>query len=218
MKSQEVIAFLRSHVLPQYFYHDTFLCLREVIGKVLVSEHNGELCAGVIVEAEAYVGAIDKACHAYDLRRTKRTEVMFGKPGVAYMYTVHTHNLLNLVTDHEGTPDAILIRAVEPFVGIEVMQQRRGYQLPLKQLTNGPGKLCDAMHITMAEYGLDLTRGKRLWLAEHPHAASRKVWASRRIGIDYAEDFRDVPWRFFDPDSPFVSKRLKGEEFSVITS
>lgn len=215
MQTTELLAFLRSNVVSKNFYQDTFNCLKEIIGKVVVKETVEGVTAGVIVEAEAYVGSIDKACHAYNDRRTKRTEVMYEKPGTTYIYSVHTHQLLNVVTESEGIADAILIRAVEPILGIELMKERRGSKVAEKNLTNGPGKLCAAMGIENKDYGWDLTKGINLWIAENPHTPNRNVCASRRIGIEYAEDFRDVPWRFFDPDSKYVSKRLK-EEFTVL--
>jgi DNA-3-methyladenine glycosylase len=189
--------------LPRSFYARPVLTVaRDVIGKLLVHDTPDGLCAGHIVEAEAYRGPEDRAAHSYGGRRTARTEAMFGPPGHAYVFFVYgMHWHFNLVTTREGLPHAVLIRAVEPCFGVELMAARRGLP-PGRQLANGPGKLCRAFGIDRAAYGADLTRGA-LFLADAPR---RRVARSQRIGIDYAGDWALRPWRFYDPDSPFVSR------------
>lgn len=194
---------LRLRPLPRSFYARPVLSVaRSVIGKILVHDSpEGRVC-GRIVEAEAYRGPQDRAAHSFGGRRTPRTEVMFGRPGHAYVFFVYgMHWHFNLVTTAVDAPEAVLIRAVEPLEGVELMARRRGLSPGRRELTNGPGKLCQAFGIDGKLYGADLTRGT-LYLADGP---SVEVAASKRIGIDYAGEWADKPWRFYDPDSPFVS-------------
>jgi DNA-3-methyladenine glycosylase len=163
----------------------------------------GRLC-GRIVEAEAYRGPEDRAAHSFGGRRTRRTEVMFGPPGHAYVFLVYgLHWHFNLVTTARDLPHAVLIRAVEPVEGIDRMALRRGLGPSDPNLTNGPGKLCQAFGIDKHAYGVDLTSGP-LFLSD---GARSRVARSPRIGIDYAEVWADRPWRFYDPDSAYVSRR-----------
>lgn len=163
---------------------------------------------GRIVEAEAYRGPEDRAAHSFGGRRTARTEVMFGPPGYAYVFLVYgLHWHFNLVTTAAGAPHAVLIRAVEPLEGLELMADRRGSSASHRDLTNGPGKLCSAFAIDRAAYGADLTRAP-LFLSEPPREAARpRVLRSPRIGIDYAGDWAARPWRFYDAQSRSVSRR-----------
>ena len=163
---------------------------------------------GRIVEAEAYRGPEDRAAHSFGGRRTARTEVMFGPPGHAYVFLVYgLHWHFNLVTTAEGAPHAVLIRAVEPLEGLELMAERRGLTAAHRDLTNGPGKLCAAFAIDRAAYGADLTRPP-LFLSEPASGASRpRVARSARIGIDYAGDWATRPWRFYDAESRCLSRR-----------
>jgi len=163
---------------------------RDLVGKQLFTSVDGELTGGTITETEAYAAPEDKASHAYGNRRTKRTEVMFHTGGKAYVYLCYgIHALFNIVTNVEGVPHAILIRAIEPTHGIEVMERRRGRQ----PLASGPGKLTQALGITLEHNGLPLQ--EIIWLEEGNTPA--KVHASPRIGIDYAADWKDRPWRFY---------------------
>jgi DNA-3-methyladenine glycosylase len=158
---------------------------------------------GRIVEAEAYRGPADRAAHSYGGRRTARTEVMFGPAGYAYVFFVYgMHWHFNIVSGQEGQPEAVLIRAVEPLEGVELMRARRGHARAPAELSNGPGKLCQAFGIDRALYGADLTKGV-LYLADGPRA---RIGRSARIGVDYAGEWAARPWRFFDADSPFVSR------------
>jgi DNA-3-methyladenine glycosylase len=176
---------------------------RDVIGKILVHDSPEGRLAGRIVEAEAYRGPEDRAAHSYGGRRTARTEVMFGPPGYAYVFFVYgMHYQMNLVTTEDGAPHAVLLRAVEPLLGLELMQLRRGLPASDRNLSNGPGKLCQAFGIDRRHYGLDLC-GSPLFLAE---GSRGRVVRSARVGVDYAGVWADRPWRFFEQGNPWVSR------------
>jgi len=190
--------------LAREFYARPVLSVAKAcIGKLLVHRTKEGVVAGRIVETEAYRGPEDRAAHSYGGRRTARTEVMFGPPGYAYVFFVYgMHYQFNVVTTKDGAPHAVLVRAIEPVVGIELMAERRKLPVTARELTNGPGKLCQALAIGRSEYGLDLC-GSTLFLAEGPSVRSA---SSVRIGIDYAGDWAEKPWRFFDPKSRYVSR------------
>jgi DNA-3-methyladenine glycosylase len=190
--------------LPRDFYNrDTLEVARAMLGCWLVREHNGEQMAARIVETEAYCGAEDSACHAHR-RRSPRTEAMFGPAGHAYVYLVYgMHWLLNVVTEPEGSPCAVLIRAVEPTANEAAMRAIR--QATGKQLSNGPGKLTRALTIDKALYGHDMTQADKLWISAATHDAS--IASGPRVGIDYAQpEHRDAPWRLWLEDNAWVSK------------
>ncbi|SDN42908.1 DNA-3-methyladenine glycosylase [Vreelandella arcis] len=190
--------------LTRDFYNrDTLEVARELLGCWLVRERNGEQLAARIVETEAYCGAEDSACHAHR-RRSPRTEAMFGPPGHAYVYLVYgMHWLLNVVTEAEGSPCAVLIRAVEPTANEAAMRATR--QAAGKQLSNGPGKLTRALSIDKALYGHDMTQRNQLWISDAAH--STPIASGPRVGIDYAKpEHRDAPWRLWLKDNPWVSK------------
>ncbi len=194
-----------------FYARDVLEVAPACIGKLLVHETPDGVLAGRIVETEAYRGPEDRAAHSYGGRRTTRTEAMFGPPGHAYVFFVYgMHWHVNLVTSAPGMPHAVLIRAVEPVAGAEFMAARRHRNTTSRDLTNGPGKLCKALGIDGALYGCDLTRGP-LYLAE-PRSGSpvARISRSPRIGIDYAGAFRDRPWRYFETQSPYVSRRSGG--------
>jgi DNA-3-methyladenine glycosylase len=190
--------------LPRSFYSRPALVVaRDVIGRTLVHETPAGRVTGRIVEAEAYSGPEDRAAHSYGGRRTARTEVMFGPAGHAYVFFVYgMHWNFNLVTAELDVPHAVLIRAVEPLEGLELMATRRGMAAARRELTNGPGKLCVAFGIDRAAYGVDLTRGPLHLAAGVP---ARRVARSPRIGVDYAGAWAARPHRFYDPDSKYVS-------------
>jgi len=190
--------------LPRAFYARPVLTVaRACIGKLLVHRKNGQLLVGRIVEVEAYRGPEDRASHAFGGRRTARTEVMYGPPGYAYVFFVYgMHYQFNIVTTREGTPHAILVRAVEPVAGLEWMAKRRKLPQTSREITNGPGKLCQAFAIDKSDYGADLC-GSRLFLADGPRGTTQ---TSARIGVQYAQDWAKKPWRFYDPKSPYVSR------------
>lgn len=190
--------------LPREFYARPVLSVAKAcIGKLLVHRSEQGLCAGRIVESEAYRGPEDRAAHSYGGRRTARTEVMFGPPGYAYVFFVYgMHYQFNLVTGKDGAPHAVLIRAVEPVLGIELMAKRRNLPASARELTNGPGKLCVALGIGRESYGVDLC-GSKLFLSEGPRVRSA---SAKRVGVDYAGDWAEKPWRFYDPKSRYVSR------------
>jgi DNA-3-methyladenine glycosylase len=160
----------------------------------------------MIVEVEAYRGPEDRASHAYGGRRTQRTETMYGLGGVAYVYFVYgMYYQFNVVCNLTDIPHAILVRAVEPVEGIELMRERR-HQHPDHNLTNGPGKLCIALGIDRTLNNADLL-GDRVWLEEYMRISPRRIARGPRIGIDYAEEWIDKPWRFWIRDNPYVSRK-----------
>ncbi len=190
--------------LPRSFYARPVLAVaREAIGKILVHDTPEGRVAGRIVEAEAYRGPEDRAAHSFGGRRTARTEAMFGPPGYAYVFFVYgMHWHVNLVTTAIDEPHAVLIRAVEPLEGLALMAERRGLSEGARDLTNGPGKLCEAFAIGKACYGADLCAGP-LFLSR---GTNPKVARSPRIGVDYAGVWAARPWRFFERGNPWVSR------------
>ena len=197
--------------LSRDFYNqDTLEAARAFLGKYLIRRLNGETLAGRIVETEGYIGRCDKACHAYNYRRTARTQTLFAPPGTAYIYFIYgMYHCLNFVTEPEGEPAAVLLRALQPVAGEATMARLRYGDKPLtaqrrRNLLNGPGKICRALALTRAENGLDLT-GDTLFLCDRPEDAGlppfaapkrERFSAGPRIGVDYAEEARAFPWRF----------------------
>ncbi len=179
---------------------------RDLLGTLLVVPHrNGTRVSGIIVETEAYRGPMDRAAHSYGGRRTKRTETMYGIGGTSYVFFVYgMYNQFNVVTNAEDAPHAVLIRALEPVEGIELMRKRRHGQ-PDSNLTNGPGKLCIALDIDRRLDGADLL-GERVWLEDAGNVPRSRIISGPRVGIDYAEGWVDKPWRFWIKDNPFVSR------------
>jgi DNA-3-methyladenine glycosylase len=197
---------------PDFFTRPTLTVARALLGQRLVRHINGQRLGGMIVETEAYIGSDDSASHA-SKGRTPRTEVMYGPPGHAYVYLIYgMYHMLNLTTEREGFPAAVLLRAIEPQEGIAAMQVRRQSTnrspLQLNQLTNGPGKLCQALDVDRALHNWDVTLGQDLWLENGQVIVEANVATGPRIGIDYAapED-KAAPWRFWIQGNRFVSKR-----------
>lgn len=197
---------------PEFFNRETLEVAPDLLGKYLVREIHGHQLVGKIVEVEAYKGSMDKGAHSYKYKRTPRTEVMFGPPGHAYVYLIYgMYHCLNAITDKEGEPCGILIRAIEPIKGENYMSILR-YNKPLqditkaqrKNLTNGPGKLCKSLHITKAQKGQPLWKGD-LCIALGESVKPDEIIRSKRINIDYAEEARDFLWRFTIKDNPYVS-------------
>lgn len=187
--------------LPREFYaRETVTVAREMVGAVLVYRTTNGLLAGRVVETEAY-GPDDPASHAFR-GRTMRNRAMFGPAGHAYVYRIYgVHWCLNAVTSNEGVGEAVLIRALEPLAGIDVMRQNRGIQ-DVRRLCRGPGSLCQALAVTGQHDALDMTDGP-LYLARSPMWAGSIV-STTRVGITQAAD---RPWRFYMADSPYVSRR-----------
>jgi DNA-3-methyladenine glycosylase len=195
--------------LPREFYTRPVVVTvaRELLGKLLVvPARNGKRASGRIVEVEAYRGPQDRAAHSYGGRRTRRTEPMYGIGGTAYVFFVYgMYYQFNVVTNVTDSPHAVLIRAVEPVEGIELMRRRRHDQ-PDHNLTNGPGKLCIALGIDQKLDGTDLL-GNKVWLEEGEKIRRSQIASGPRIGIDYAAEWKDKPWRFWLKDNPYVSRR-----------
>jgi DNA-3-methyladenine glycosylase len=183
-------------ILDKTFYElGTLKVARALIGKKLVRQIDGLKLSGMIIETEAYCGEEDSACHAHR-GMTKRNSVMFGPPGHAYVYfTYGMHYLLNLVTEAEGKPCAVLIRAILPIAGLDEMEARR--KRKGTELTNGPAKLCQALGIDKSLNGWNLTAGDQLWVEDYKNIPAKLITATPRIGIDYArEQHRQALWRF----------------------
>lgn len=191
-------------VLPQSFYNRPCVQVaRGLLGKILVHAANGSACSGRIVETEAYLAVDDPACHAWR-GRTARNSVMFGEPGIAYVYFCYgNHWLMNAVAEQAGCGAAVLIRAAEPLDGIECMRGRRGVKKDT-DLTSGPGKLCAALNITGNENGLPLFNGD-LRICDDGFSYP-EIKVSSRIGINVGTD---IETRYYVPGNPFVSARPK---------
>jgi DNA-3-methyladenine glycosylase len=190
--------------LPRAFYQQSTIDVaKRLLGKYLVRQHAEGVTVGRIVETEAYVGPQDLACHA-SKGRTARTEVMFGPAGHAYVYFIYGfYHMLNLVTECQDHPAAVLIRAVEPVTGLDLMKARRRLE-KLLDLASGPGKLCQAFAIDRSLNGADLCDGI-LYIEDHGEPQP-KFQATPRIGVDYAGKWKDKKYRFFVSDSDFVSR------------
>ena len=188
---------------------DTLRVARDLLGKLLiVPGANGERVSGMIVETEAYLGEVDKAAHSYRGRRTARNDVTFAEGGHVYVFFVYgMYYQLNLVTGRAGDPHVVLIRAVEPVEGIDVMRERRG-SMKDRNLTSGPGKLCLAFGITRELNGEDLIDGERIWVEDHRRVKRSDIESGPRVGIDYAEEFAHEPWRFWVKGNEFVSRAM----------
>lgn len=190
-----------------FFARPTLSVARDLIGCRLVRRLDGQRLSGAIVEAEAYIGEADQACHCRH-GRTPRNAVMFGKPGVAYVYfTYGMHWMFNIVTESEGIAAAILIRALEPLQGVERMRRHRNRD-DLKALCSGPARLTQALRIDGRDNGVDLcARGAAIWIEAGEQPGARRIGRSPRVGVDYSpEPWRSKPWRFFVKDSLFLSK------------
>lgn len=193
--------------LDDSFYRrtDVVRISRELVGKVLCTQiGEAPVTAGIIVETEAYCGRNDKACHANNGLRTERTEVIYHAGGVAYVYLCYgIHHLFNVVTNVEDTADAILVRGVEPVDGMQTILERRDATEKTTTLTDGPGKLTQALGITTSMTDTDLT-GHKIWI-EDRGIKPEAIASSPRIGVDYAGEHAKRPWRFYIKDNKWVS-------------
>jgi DNA-3-methyladenine glycosylase len=194
--------------LTSSFYQrkDVVLIARELIGKVLHVNTPEGYTSGRIVETEAY-SFKERACHAYNNRRTSRTETLFADGGTAYVYLCYgIHKLFNVVTNREGVAEAVLIRAIEPLNNIDLMRQRRNKQTDI-QLTSGPGKLSEALGIGMEHNANELT-GEEIWITDDGcEYLPNDIVIASRIGVDYAAEDAGLPWRFFLSENKYVSVR-----------
>lgn len=192
---------------------DTVLLARELLGcKIAVTGADGELTTGIIVETEAYAGIKDKACHSYNARRTNRTQTMYAPGGVAYVYLCYgIHHLLNIVTGKEDEPEAVLIRALEPVSGIDVMLRRRGMKQLSNRVTAGPGCLTQALGIDRSYDGFPVDVPPIVIYppgeSQTAQASDRKeISSGSRVGVAYAGKDALLPWRFWLSGNPYVSK------------
>lgn len=195
-------------ILTRDFYdRDTLAAARDLLGREIVRTlEDGTELRCRITETEGYIGRLDKACHAYGYKRTPRTETLFAPPGTAYIYLIYgMYHCLNFVTEGEGEPAAVLIRGAVPVENGEAVARNR-FGRGLKELTacqrknflNGPGKLCKGLALTRAQNGLDLTRPEGgLYVCEGAPPDPAAVKVGKRIGIDYAQEAADFPWRFW---------------------
>ena len=196
-------------ILHRSFYQrDTITVAKSLLGKILVHESSQGLTAGRVVETEAYLGPEDQAAHSSGGRRTARNEVMFGQKGRAYVYFIYgLYYCFNVTTGSIlGKPEAVLIRALEPVSGQNIMAKRRGLtKTKMINLTNGPSKLCIAMGISKLQNNMNLT-APPLYFKDAPPVSEENIVETTRIGVDYAGVWKDKSWRFYIKDNYFVSK------------
>jgi DNA-3-methyladenine glycosylase len=196
--------------LPQSFYLNSNVVslAQDLVGKVLCTNIGGKTTKAVITETEAYCGRSDKACHASGGKRTSRTETMYQCGGIAYIYLCYgIHHLFNIVTNVEDKADAVLVRAVKPLEGIDVMLERRNAETVTPRLTAGPGRLTQALGITTSMDKTSLV-GDTIWMEEWSSIFwNSKLTATTRIGVDYAGEDAQLPWRFYPKNISWVSKK-----------
>ena len=201
---------MENRKLPHSFYRqeDVVHIARQLVGKVLCTQFEGTLTSGVITETEAYCGRNDKACHAHAGTRTERTETMYQAGGMAYIYLCYgIHHLFNIVTNVEEQADAVLVRAIAPLDGQQLMLQRRESAEVTPTLTAGPGRLTEALGITR-DYDRTSLQGNKIWIEEgDTHCVGNDLVATQRVGIDYAEEDAELPWRFYPKGSNWISQK-----------
>ena len=202
-------------IISKEFYNRSALDVaQDLLGKVLVREVDGKILKGKIVETEAYIGLIDKACHAYNGRRTKRTEVLYEDGGVSYIYFIYgLYHCFNVVTNKKDIAEAVLIRAIEPINELDyisnIRYNKRYNELTkaqLKNLTNGPSKLCLAYLLNKDLNAVKLYEKGAVYITDDNNE-DFEIVESKRIGIDYAEEAKDFLWRFYIKDNIYVSKK-----------
>ena len=198
--------------LPEEYYlsEDVIKLAKDLLGKVLFTNINGDISGGIIVETEAYFGIKDKASHAYGGRRTNRTETMYAKGGIAYVYLCYgMHNLFNVVSANINDPHAILIRAIEPLIGKEIMEERRNMPYTKAAISSGPGSAAKALGIDRSFNAKYLT-GDDVWIEDHHNTfQDDEIATTPRVGIAYAEEHALLPLRFFVKGNKYVSKPNK---------
>ncbi|MHA4844078.1 DNA-3-methyladenine glycosylase [Flavitalea antarctica] len=193
-----------------YNRHDVVTIAKELLGKILVSEIDGIRTSGRIVETEAYAGVSDKASHAYNGRRTNRTEVMFGDAGKAYVYLCYgIHHLFNIVTNVKDVPHAVLIRALEPMEGINHMLLRTGKSKADHTLTRGPGNVSKALGLYRHHTGVDLLSEEIYVMSDDFQLPVTDIVSSTRIGVDYAAEDALLLYRFHVKGNPYVTRTKK---------
>ncbi|ARS39830.1 3-methyladenine DNA glycosylase [Sphingobacteriaceae bacterium GW460-11-11-14-LB5] len=195
----------------EYYQNEDVVSLaKDLLGKILYTKIDNEITAGIIVETEAYFGIKDKASHAYGGRRTNRTETMYGSGGIAYVYLCYgMHNLFNIVSSKENDPHAVLIRGIQPLVGIDIIEQRRNMSHSKGAISAGPGSAAKALGIDKTFNAKNLT-GDEIWIEDHSiQYKDEDIAATPRVGIAYAKEHALLPWRFFVKGNKYVSKPNK---------
>lgn len=193
-----------------YLNSDVIFLAKDLLGKVLCTQIDGEITSGIIVETEAYFGIQDKASHAYGGRRTDRTETLYSQGGVSYVYLCYgIHHLFNIVSSVEGEPHAVLIRGIEPLAGKDIMETRRNMPASKGAISAGPGSAAKALGIDRSFNKKDLG-GEEIWLEDHGiRYTEDQIAASPRVGVAYAQEDALLPWRFFIKGNKYVSKPNK---------
>lgn len=193
--------------LSYYSNQDVLFLAQDLLGKVLFTDIDDEVTAGIIVETEAYFGVLDKASHAYGGRRTNRTETLYSHGGVSYVYLCYgIHHLFNVVTSVKDEPHAVLIRAVEPLIGKNIMELRRNMSVDKAAISSGPGSAAKALGIDQSFNKKDLD-GNEIWIEDHGiRYPSDDIIKAPRIGVAYAQEDALLPWRFFVKGNKYVSK------------
>jgi DNA-3-methyladenine glycosylase len=198
--------------LPFSYYQnqDVIFLAKDLLGKVLFTEIDDKITAGVIVETEAYFGVLDKASHAYGGRRTDRTEILYHEGGISYVYLCYgIHHLFNIVTSVKDEPHAVLVRAVEPLEGKEIMELRRNMPFTKAAISSGPGSAAKALGIDRSFNKKDLS-GEEIWIEDHGIRYTQdQIVSTPRVGVAYAQEDALLPWRFFVKDNKYVSKPNK---------
>lgn len=196
---------------PDYYLNEDVIGLaKDLLGKVLYTQIDGKISAGIIVETEAYFGVKDKASHAHGGRRTARTETMFAQGGIAYVYLCYgMHNLFNVVTSAKDNPNAVLIRAIEPLIGIEFIEERRKMNRSKSAISAGPGSAAKALGIDKT-FNTKNLNGDEIWIEDHKiNFLSNQIAAMPRVGVAYAQEHALLPLRFFVKGNRYVSKPNK---------
>lgn len=193
--------------LSYYSNQDVLFLAKDLLGKVIFTEIDGNITAGIIVETEAYFGIQDKASHAYGGRRTDRTETLYSHGGISYVYLCYgIHHLFNVVTSVENDPHAVLIRAIEPLIGKEIMESRRNMPASKAAISSGPGSTAKALGIDRTFNQKDLS-GSEIWIENHNTQYSLdEIESGPRVGVAYAGEDALLPWRFWIKGNKYVSK------------
>ncbi|SMP35281.1 DNA-3-methyladenine glycosylase [Chryseobacterium profundimaris] len=194
---------------PKYYQNpDVIFLAQDLLGKILFTQKNGEITAGIITETEAYFGEEDKASHAYGGKRTLRTEAMFQTGGFSYIYLCYgIHHLFNIVVSHKNDPKSVLVRAVEPFEGLSVIESRRRRSACDKTISSGPGSVCKALGIDMTFNKKPLT-GEEIWIEDSGLQYSQDdITSTPRIGVAYAREHAALPLRFYLKNNRYISKK-----------
>ena len=215
----------------KFFKQDTISLAKDLLGKLILVKKDDEILGGYIVETEAYLGAVDRACHGFEGKRTPKVEALFGKAGTVYIYTMHTHKMLNIVSCEEGNPQAVLIRGIEPVINVERMVENRGKSGIL--VSNGPGKLTKAMGISdkfnksnifeitknfhkitqEMNYNSKNIQENVLYIDFENSKIPKKIEISERIGIPNKGVWTEKQLRYFVAGNKYVS-RMKKSEFN----